>query len=156
MKRKFTVFVFVLVFVSESFSAQTSALSLDKAEPNNLRVFVDPCSTWVSLDKVRLILSPLTLKGKFYLADYQIKVVPYFFKNEKGTMVLDASGPMVRKLLKGTAVPFTGKATNTKNGRIKVIVGKATPSANDRGSVTVSIATENGMVVFNSFYHIGK
>jgi len=156
MKRKFTVFGFVLLFVSEFLNAQTSAHSPDKLEPTNLRLFVDPCSTWVSLGKVRLIISPLTLKGKFYLADYQIKVVPYFLKNEKGTMVLDASDPMVRKLLKGTAVPITGKATNTRNGRIKVINGMATPSGNDRGTVTVSIATENGLLVFNSFYHFGK
>ena len=50
------------------------------------RMFVDPSSTTVSHNKVRLIVAPLTHQGKFYVGSYQLKVFPYFFKSETGTL----------------------------------------------------------------------
>ena len=87
------------------------------------------------------------------MGDYQLKVRPYFFKSEKGTLVLAASDDSVRKLQAGTAIDFTGKAVTRKDGKIHVVLGKATSSSGDRGSVTFSIITENGKIVFNTSYH---
>jgi len=125
-------------------------------EHPSLRLFIDPSSTTVSLGKVSLTVSPLTHNGKVLLGDYQIKVVPYFYKNEKGALELEFSDEMEQKLLNGVAVKFSGKATNSKNGKVKEIVGKASPTANDRGNVTFSILTKNGLMVFNTTYHFGE
>jgi hypothetical protein len=45
------------------------------------------------------------------------------------------------------------RAVTRKDGKIHVVLGKATPPSGDRGSVTFSIITENGKMVFNTSYH---
>jgi hypothetical protein len=80
-------------------------------------------------------------------------VRPYFFKSEKGTLLLAAADDSVRKLQAGTAIAFTGKAVTRKDAKTHVVLGKATPSSRDGGSVTFSIITEDGKIVFNTFYH---
>ena len=107
------------------------------------------------LGKVKLIVSPLVQKRTIYTGDYQLKVTPYFFKSQKGGLVLVSSGDLVAKLSQGKAVEFTGKATNIADGTSKFVRGKATPSTPDQGAVTFSILTDNGEMVFNTFYHFG-
>jgi hypothetical protein len=80
-------------------------------------------------------------------------VRPYFFKSEKGTLLLAASDDSVRKLQAGTAIAFASKAVTRKDGKTHVVLGKATPSSRDGGSVTFSIITENGKMVFKTSYH---
>jgi hypothetical protein len=75
--------------------------------------------------------------------------------SEKGSLLLAASDDSVRKLQVGTAIDFNGKAVARKNGKIHVVLGKATPSSGERGSVTFSIITDNGKMVFNTSYHFG-
>ena len=117
------------------------------------RLFIDPSSTTVKLGKANLTVAPLAPQNNTYVGDYRLKVVPYFFKSEKGRLMLAASQDSYRRLAEGMAVDFTGVATNQKNGKTKVITGKITPSTVDRGQVTFSVATENGKMMFNTFYH---
>ena len=117
------------------------------------RMFVDPSSTTVSHNKVRLIVWPLTYQGKFYVGSYQLKVFPYFFKSEAGTLKLEAPDEAVRKFGEGTEMKFTGKATNSKGAKDKVITGKATPSDKDKGSLIFSLETDNGRMTFKTTYH---
>ena len=101
-----------------------------------------------------MIVSPLTHRAGNYVGDYQLKVRPYFFKSEKGSLLLAASDDSVRKLQAGTAINFTGRAVTRKDGRIHVVRGRAAPSSADRGSVTFSIITDDdGKLVFNTSYH---
>lgn len=131
------------------------ASSREGIEPNR-RMFVDPSSTTVALGKVGLTVSPLSRKEKFYVGNYQIKVTPYFFKSEKGVLVLGNGEDLLGKLAAGTAVTFTGKATSSKDGKVKVVNGKATPTANDRGAVSFSVITENGPMAFITSYRLGQ
>ena len=100
-----------------------------------------------------MIVSPLTHRAGNYVGDYQLKVRPYFFKSEKGSLLLAASDDSVRKLQAGTAINFTGKAVTYKDGRTHVVLGRAKPSSGDRGSVTFSIITDDVKLVFNTSYH---
>jgi hypothetical protein len=70
------------------------------------------------------------------VGDYQLKVRPYFFKSEKGTLVLAASDDAVQKLQAEIAIYFTGKAVTHKDGKTHIVLGKATPPSGDRGRVT--------------------
>jgi hypothetical protein len=81
-------------------------------------------------------------------------VRPYFFKSEKGSLLLAASADAVRKLQAGTPINFIGKAVTYKDGRLTSYLG-ATPSLGDRGSVTFSIITDDAKIVFNTSYHFG-
>ena len=100
-----------------------------------------------------MIVSPLKHRSGNYVGDYQLKVRPYFFKSEKGSLLLAASDNAVRKLQAGTAINFTGKAVTRKDGRTHTVLGRATPSSGDRGSVTFSIITDDGKMVFSTSYH---
>jgi hypothetical protein len=117
------------------------------------RLFIDPSSTSVKLGKASLVVTPLAPRANTYMGDYRLKVVPYFFKSEKGRLLLEAPQESYRRLAEGMAVEFTGVATNQKNGKTKIVTGKITPANNDRGQVIFSVATENGQMVFNTFYH---
>ena len=126
-----------------------------KDVPAGHRLFVEPCSAPILLGRVSLVVTPLSRKGKTCIGNYQLKVLPYFYKNEKGTLILEASDNLIKTLMSGSPVSFVGKATSGKDGKVKNIVGKAVPSIKDKGRVTFSINTEFGLIVFNTAYHFG-
>jgi hypothetical protein len=136
-------------------SADVSGSSVIKLMPAGRRLFVDPCSASIPFGRVSLVVSPLSYTGKTCVGSYRLKVFPYFFKNENGTLVLDASDRLIKTLMSGRPVGLVGKATNRKDGKVKDIVGKAIPSINQKGKVTFSINSEFGLIVFNTTYHFG-
>ena len=119
------------------------------------RIFVDPASTRVSLGKAKLIVMPLCYEKGIFVGNYELEVIPYFFKSEKGSLVVLAPDELVRKLSQGLPVKFTGKATNSR-GVTKVLKGKAIPSTGERGFLTFSITTAHGEMVFNTSYYLDK
>jgi hypothetical protein len=156
MNLKATVFSLAMLAVCNWAGAQATVII-----PNSMgliipKLYMDSCSSYVSMGKASLTVNPLTHTGKFYVGDYQLNVLPYYFKNEKGTLELSASEASVRKLQDGIPVKFTGIASDNKKGRPKVITGTATPINRDKGSVTFSIQTDNGLMVFNTTYHFEK
>ncbi len=153
MRLTIAVFVCLILGVTSRVHAERSPSTAKTSNAVTRKLFIDPSSASLLLGKASLIVSPLTHRDGNYVGDYQLKVKPYFFKSEKGTLLLAASDDSVRKLQAGTAIDFTGKAVTRKTGKTHVVLGKATPSSRDRGSVTFSIITENGKMVFNSFYH---
>jgi hypothetical protein len=153
MRLTIAVFVFLILSVTRCIHAERSNSTPETSDPVTRKLFIDPSSTSVALGKASLIVSPLTHRDGNYVGDYQLKVRPYFFKSEKGTLLLVASDNSLRKLQAGKAINFTGKAVTRKDGKTHVVLGKATPSSGDRGSVTFSIITENGKMVFNTSYH---
>jgi hypothetical protein len=153
--RAFALFFLVLI-ISSGLEAQNMASVPRIGATAKRRIFVDPSSTTVSHNKVRLIVGPLTHLGKFYVGSYQLKVFPYFFKSETGTLKLEAPDEAVRKFGEGTEMKFTGKATNNKGAKDKVITGKATPSDKDKGSLIFSLETDNGRMTFKTTYHFAE
>ncbi len=153
MRLAITVFAFLILGVTSCIHAERSNPTAETSDAVTRKLFIDPSSTSVALGKAGLIVSPLTHRGGNYVGNYQLKVRPYFFKSEKGTLLLAASDDSVRKVQKGTAIGFTGKAVTRKDGKTHVVLGRATPSSGDRGSVAFSIITDNGKMVFNTSYH---
>ena len=147
---------FSLLLFSGELAAQNVVSSPRMSEAVERRMFVDPSSTTVSHNKVTLIVQPLSHKGKFYVGSYRLKVFPYFFKSETGTLKLNAPDEGFWKFAGGTEVKFTGKARNNKGAKDKVITGKATPSDKDKGSLIFSLETDNGRMTFKTSYHFAK
>src|SRR3982074_2347813 len=139
MRLTIAVFVFLILGVTSCIHAERSNSTAETANPVTRKLFIDPSSASVALGKASLIVSPLTHRDGNYVGDYQLKVRPYFFKSEKGSLLLAAADDSVRKLQAGTAINFTGRAVTRKDGRIHVVRGRAAPSSADRGSVTFSI-----------------
>jgi len=150
------VFVFLLFGVTSVIHAEGPNSTAATSNAGTPKLLIDPSFTSVALrGKASLIVSPLTHRGGNYLGDYQLKVKPYFFKSEKGSLLLAASDDAVRKLQAGTPINFTGKAVTHKDGRTHIVLGRATPSSGDCGSVTFSIITDDAKIVFNTSYHFG-
>jgi hypothetical protein len=126
------------------------------APPVIPKLFIDSTSSSVSFGKAYLTVDPLVHKGELYVGNYQLSVVPYFFMSEKGVLEFEAPDEGMQKLLGGTAVGFTGKASNNKQGKPKVITGKISPATKTQGTVTFSVQTDNGPMVFNTAYHFGQ
>lgn len=156
MKLTIAAFVFLILGATNCTHAARSNSTAEASDTVTRKLFIDPSSSSVALrGKASLIVSPLTHRDGNYLGDYQLKVRPYFFKSEKGTLRLTASDDAVRKLQAGRAINFTGKAVTHKDGRTHIVLGRATPSSRDRGSVTFSIITDDAKIVFNTSYHFG-
>jgi hypothetical protein len=153
MRLTIAVFVFVVLGAISCIHAETSNSKAETSGAVARKLFIDPSSTSVALGKASLIVSPLTHRNGNYVGDYQLKVRPYFFKSEKGSLLLGAPDDAVRKLRAGTAINFTGKAVTGKDGRTHVVLGRATPSSADRGRVTFSIITDDdGKLIFKTSY----
>jgi hypothetical protein len=154
MRLRIAVFIFVVVGGIRCIYAERSNSTAETSDAVTRKLFISPSSTSVALGgKASLIVNPLTHRNGNYVGDYHLKVKPYFFKSEKGSLLLAASDNALRKLQAGTAINFTGKAVTHKDGRIHIVLGRATPSSADRGSVTFSIITDDGKMVFNTSYH---
>jgi hypothetical protein len=155
MRLTIAVFVFLILGDAVCLHAEKSNSAAKISDAVKRKLFIDPSSASVASGKASLKVSPLKRRGGNYVGEYQLKVRPYFFKSEKGSLLLVASDASVRKLQAGTAMNFTGKAVTRKDGRTHIVLGKATPSSGDRGSVMFSIITDNGTMVFNTSYHFG-
>jgi hypothetical protein len=155
MRLTIAIFVFLILGGTSCIHAERPNSTAERSGAVTRKLFIDPSSTSVALGgKASLIVSPLTHRDGNYVGDYQLKVRPYFFKSEKGSLLLAAPDDSVRKLRAGTAINFTGKAVTRKDGRTHVVLGRATPSSGDRGSVTFSIITDDdGKLVFKTSYH---
>ena len=155
-KLTIAVFVFQMIGVTSVVHAERPDSTAETSSAGTRKLFIDPSSTSVPLrGKASLIVSPLAHRDGNYVGDYQLKVRPYFFKSEKGSLLLAASDDAVRKLQTGTAINFTGKAVTHKDGRTHIVLGRATPSSGSRGGVTFSIITDDAKIVFNTSYHFG-
>ena len=147
------IFLFQTPGVTSGVHAEKPDSTVETSSVGKRKLVIGPSSTSVALGKASLIVSPLTHRDGSYVGDYQLKVKPYFFKSEKGSLVLAASDDAVGKLQAGTAMNFTGQAVTHKDGRTHVVLGRATPSSRDHGSVTFSIVTDDAKIVFNTSYH---
>ena len=153
MRLTIAIFVFLVVSGTSCIYAEKSKSTTETSNPVTRKLFIDPSSTSIRLGKATLIVSPLTRRGGNYIGDYQLKVRPYFFKSETGSLVLVASDDFVRRLQSGRAIDFTGKAVTREDGTTHVVLGRATPLSGDRGTVTFSIVTEkNAKIIFKTSY----
>jgi len=153
---KLTIAVFLILGVTNVVHAERPNSTAGTSNAGTRKLLIDPSSTSVALrGKASLIVGPLTHRDGNYAGDYQLKVRPYFFKSETGSLLLVASDDAVRKLQAGTPINFTGKAVTHEDGRTHIVLGRAIPSSGDRGKVTFSIVTDDAKIVFNTSYHFG-
>ncbi len=154
MRLTIAFFVFLALGATCCIHAEKSKSTGETSDPVTRKLFIDPSSTSVRLGKATLIVSPLKRRDGNYVGDYQLKVRPYFFKSETGSLVLSASDDLVRRLQAGRAIDFTGKAVTREDGTTHVVLGRATPLSSDRGTVTFSIVTQkDATITFKTSYH---
>ena len=116
---------------------------------------VAPCSTPITGGKASLVIGGLQGNAETYLGNYDLKVVPYFFMNEKGSLVMNIPNETVHKLDQGTPGIATGQAITKATGKTRKVTATLTPTTKDGGSVTFAFTGENTKLTFKSTYKRG-
>ena len=136
------------------FSAVNGETAADLMAGGTSRMVIQPSSASLAGAKARLTATALQRKGAKYVGNYQIKVTPYFFKSESGTLSVAVSNASLSTLAAGAPVSFAGSAVTSGTNERRGITVKATPNGvgSPNGTLTVSIDTENGELLFASSY----
>jgi hypothetical protein len=115
---------------------------------------LESSATSLAGGKVRLTTTALRWKAGRYIGNYELKVFPYAFKNETGTLSIGVSEDALRKLSAGTPLSLTGIAQTSGTGKTRPVSVIATPAAGGvrKGTLTISITTKNGVMVFSPGY----
>ena len=145
----------MLVFLGTlAFLTLTAVAGPDSILTSAGKLTLVPSSASLAGGKARLTTTEFRRAAGKYAGEYQLNVVPYFFKNETGSLTITASDETLRTLAAGTAVIFGGKAVTAGTGKTRSIKVKATPAGANamKGNITISIPTENGELVFDSEY----
>jgi hypothetical protein len=132
-----------------------SILAATPYHPSTNRVLlIERSSTEVSGGKATLSIGPLKRTGNIYAGDYKVKVAPWFFKGEKGTLAMVVSDESLALAADGNPVEITGTATtNNRKREVRRIDVIATPSDKDRGALKVWFVAAERKMVFNTSYH---
>ena len=133
------------------------ALAGDNAPQTSLAhqvLKVDRCFTRVAGAKATLTISPLRRIKDIFEGDFDMKVAPYFFKNDKGKLAITVSDETIAKVSAGSPVDITGTAT-TKAGSgsvVRQINAEATPVDAQHGLLKVWLTVDERKLVFLTKY----
>lgn len=122
--------------------------------PTAAKLVIEPSSSRLAGGTAKLAVNPLSRSGSNYVGDYRIKVIPYFFKNENGRLIIEVSEPKLQQMLEGGVTSFVGEAKANHSDLKHKITARATPAGRKSGALTFTVATDNGPLVFNTSYKI--
>ena len=142
----------LLTFLALNLAIAQVMPSDKKSAPTRRELFLEPSSTAVPGGSASLTIGVLTRQAETYIGDYQFKVSPYFFKNEKGKLSIDVPDETLKKLDSGMVVDFTGQATTSGSGKTRRINGKATPVDHKQGLVNLRFVAGKREMLFNTSY----
>jgi|SRR3954468_6858018 len=114
---------------------------------------IDQCFTHVAGGKATLNLGTLCRTNDVFGGAFEMKVNPYFFKNDKGTLAIVITDESIEKASKGMPVDITGTATTAgKNGTVRPIGAVATPVDSEHGALKLWFTVEDRKMVFETKY----
>ncbi len=151
--------ILLLILVIFFGSRPDAGAEVSEANPvrqSDSQLYIAPSSSKLAGGTAKLDAGPLRRDGSAYVGGYEIKVIPYFFKNETGRLFIHVPTEAFDHMVDGLPTSFTGRATTSRTGQTRKVTARATPSANDHGDLTFTVATDNGPLVFNTSYRIGR
>jgi hypothetical protein len=124
------------------------------AAPANRILIIDASAMPVAAGHATLTIGPLQRTNGVYTGDYKIKVSPYFFKNEKGTLAITVSDVSLAEIARGEAAAITGTATTSgKGGVTRPIEATATPADTNHGTLKLWFMAGDRKMIFQPAYH---
>jgi hypothetical protein len=117
-------------------------------------ITVDPAKTSIYFGSVSLNMLPFTRHDGVFTTDYTVKVFPFLFYNEKGSISIEFSDDQLRQLRSGETVEFKGHARKS-SGTPRRIEGHAVPDSSDptRGKIKVRVGVGKRIeLIFNTVY----
>jgi hypothetical protein len=134
-----------------------TARGLTNSAPNDRILVIDSSSMPIAGGKATLIIRALQRTNGVYAGDYEVKVFPYFLKNEKGTLAIAVSDESLTKLNRGEVVAIIGTATTSgKRGNRRHIDATATPININHGSLRLWFMAGNRKMIFEPVYHFAE
>jgi hypothetical protein len=135
----------------------TEAPALANSAPANQTLMINSSSMSVGGGKATLIIGPLRRKDGIYSGDYKVKVVPYFFENEKGRLAIVVSDESLAEINQGKVTAITGTAiTSGRGGLSRHIDAVATPIDINSGMLKLWFMAGNKKMIFEPAYHVAK
>jgi hypothetical protein len=114
---------------------------------------IDPCSMKVAGGKAALAIGTLRRTNDIYTGGFQMKVAPWFFKNEKGRLAMVVTDEMISKGAKGESVEITGTATaDGKDKVVRTITAVANPIDKDHGKLNLWFIVDERKMIFETSY----
>jgi hypothetical protein len=135
----------------------TEVPALTNSAPDDQIFMIDPSSMPVGGGKATLIIGPLRRTDGIYSGDYKVKLVPYFFENEKGRLAIVVSDESLAEINQGKVTAIKGTATTSgKGGLSRPIDATATPIDINRGTLKLWFMAGNRKMIFEPAYHLAK
>jgi len=137
----------VLMLAAAAFGAAAPLSRYDRVE-----IATTKTSIWVG--SVTMTMPPFTRKNGVYESTYSAKVFPYFFYNESGKLFIEVADEALRRLERGEAIEFKGRAVRS-GGDERRVEGKATPTDATSGTIKVRVFVSKRIeLIFNSTYRL--
>ena len=136
------------------FACCLSGAAASAAVPSGATMVAEVSSAALAGGNAQLTMTALRWQAGRYLGDYRLKVSPYAFKNETGTLSIGVSDDSLRRLSEGKPVSFTGTVKTSGTDKTRPVSVKVTPTAPGlrEGKLLISITTKNGALVFAPAY----
>jgi hypothetical protein len=107
----------------------------------------------ISGGKATLLIGTLKRTNDIYRGDFQMKVSPWFFKNEKGKLAITVTDQSIAKASQGFPVEISGTATTDgKSSAIRSISAVATPLDPDHGGLKLWFTVDERKMFFETDY----
>jgi hypothetical protein len=113
-------------------------------QPSRIPVHIEPSSTRIGLAKVDLELTDMWLSGHAIEGRYAIRIPLLPFKNDSGTIRLEA--PESFDSLRTTGGTLRGKARSVEDDRVHDVLCRIERD----GTVQITVTTEHRTLRFNS------
>jgi len=136
----------------------TATAAPTNSAATTLTLMIEPSSMPVNAGRATLTIGALQRVGGVYTGAYQVTVFPYFFKNEKGALVIVVPDESLAKINQGKVVAVTGTATTSGRGkRSRPIQAIATPADSQHGKLKLwFMAGDRKMIFEPDYYFAGK
>ena len=133
--------------------AQAAPDSTNSAATNRI-LMIDTSAMPVAGGTATLTIGPLLRAGGVYSGDYDISVIPYFFKNEKGRLAIVVSDEALAGVAQGKVAEIIGTATTSgQGGATRHVDATATPVDINRGTLKLWFTAGDRKMTFEPAYH---
>jgi hypothetical protein len=107
--------------------------------------------THIPATRIRLNIAPLSRTDHGYSSTYSVKVFPFFFFNEHGSIEINLDEDCIQRIEAGETVSFGGNAINHRGAKRK-ITGEAVPGDLDSGDLEIIITASGFDLTFDTSY----
>lgn len=134
--------------------AAVFATSTGTEAPTRRVLVIERSSTKVSAAKATLTIAPLVRMGEMFAGNYEVKVVPFFFKSESGKLEILVSEESLAKAKRGEPVEITGTALTDGENVKRKVNARATPAGANHGDLRVWFDADGREMIFETSYRL--